>query len=110
MITSTKSAWFENAQYWGILPELISGLDPRPIHKQIDTNYIGGWSPLSGFKVNLDEDGFPVTLEYESDPVLKRLGRMALDRDGAVEKAAIFDGEWLAAQDADGNWAVTRVD
>ena len=85
----------------GIIPEFLDEADPRPAREQFQSNYVGGWEPLDGFKL-IDGD----RLLYATDPPLNPLIR-ANFRD---EEITFYEYEWVMVRQKDGSWEVARMD
>jgi len=85
----------------GIIPTFFSEEDPRPASEQIASEYIGGWSPFSGFKMLPNGD-----LSYPGDPPTVLLAETRL-RDEVIR---FYDSAWLAIIQPDGSFEVARLD
>ena len=86
----------------GYLPVIIRGDDPRPAKEQINDRYAhgGGWNPFPGFTMT---EG---TLRYSDDPPLRLLAVARL-RD---ETLRFYECSWLAIEQPDGSFEVSRMD
>jgi len=92
----------------GYLPEIISDRDPRPVRQQIESNYAhgGGWNPLSGFSLHLNQGIGCAKLLYPGDPAMHECSRTHI-RD---ELVILFECDWVAVVQNDGSFAATRMD
>jgi hypothetical protein len=85
----------------GIIPDFLDTNDPRSAREQLDTNYVGGWRPMDGFKL------LPgARLKYPDDPPLSPLWRTYL-RD---EQITLYDHSWVVILQVDGTFEVARLD
>lgn len=84
----------------GYVPGFLDLDDPRPAAEQIESNYVSGWLPFSGFKLR------GTFLKYPGDPTLKPLAETHL-RD---EHILFYPDSWLAIIQPDGSFEVARLD
>lgn len=87
----------------GLIPSLLSSLDPRPAKEQIHENYEhgGGWTP-NVVKFTLDDEG----LHYPGDAVMIPLAEAKL-RDETIR---FYTHAWTAIIQPDGSYEVSRLD
>jgi hypothetical protein len=99
---------FTNPHVAGILPDLLSPLDPRSAAEQLQETYAhgGGWSPFARFALHDWQQPGQATLAYPEDPPMREISRAKL-RD---ETLILFECEWLAIVQPDGRFEVSRVD
>jgi hypothetical protein len=97
-----------NIEEVGYLIEIISDRDPRTVREQIESNYAhgGGWNPLSGFSLHLNQGIGCAELCYPGDPPMRERSRTHI-RD---ELVIVFTYDWVAVVQNDGSFAVTRMD
>jgi len=85
----------------GVIPELFSQHDPRPVREQIAGNYIGGWRPMSGGTMDPDTRVY----SYPGDPPMKPLALMVV-RD---ETVVVYDSGVTAIFQSDGSYELSRL-
>jgi hypothetical protein len=85
----------------GIIPTFFNEGDDRPARAQIDSAYIGGWSPMPGFKMLPNGN-----LSYPGDPPVILLAESRL-RDEVIR---FYDHAWVAVIQPDGSFEVSRLD
>lgn len=85
----------------GYLPDFLSDHDPRPAKEQFHTNYISGWNPFQGFKMNKD-----YSIAYPGDPPQKPLAQTKL-RD---ELIIYYQYSWVAIVQPTGDFEICRMD
>ena len=85
----------------GIIPSFLDEADTRPAHEQIAANYIGGWSPFTGFYMDAC-----YTLYYEGDPPLALQAGTRLRE----ELIFVYDYGWVAIVQPNGTYEVSRCD
>lgn len=90
--------------YLGMIPEMVSADDPRPVAEQFNENYAhgGGWGPMVGWKLDLDD----LIISYDDDTPLSPVA-VAKCRD---ETIVVYRDAWAAIIDKDGNFQVSRMD
>lgn len=89
----------------GILPTMLSELDPRPAVVQLNENYAhgGGWRDFQGFKFI---DGDEPKLLYPGDPPTEAVAFWQLRN----ERIILFDNAWVAVVQPDGSNQISRMD
>jgi hypothetical protein len=88
-------------EHLGLLPSMLSEVDPRPAREQFDERYICGWDPFPGFTLEKDN-----SLTYPGDPRLKPLASAML-RD---ELIVFYQHAWVAIVQPDRSFEVCRMD
>ena len=91
MNTAKSISYDGDLHLMGMIPYMVTPLDPRPAVEQLHEGYAhgGGWHDFDGFKVEEKAGGF--TIKYPGDPVYKERARITM-RD---EKIVIFDHGWV---------------
>jgi len=102
-----NNAW-TNIVAAGYLPEIIRDCDSRPVCQQIESNYAhgGGWNPLSGFSLHLNQGIGCAKLCYPGDHPMRERSRTHI-RD---ELVILFECDCVAVVQNNGSFAVTRMD
>lgn len=92
----------------GIVPQFLSGKDPRPAVEQIDTAYAhgGGWREFAGFTLVNNGDETEIHLVYPGEPPMRAKAYARL-RD---ELIVLFDLDWCAIIQPDGAHNIARLD
>ena len=92
-----------NVDHLGLLPELVSGADPRPARDQFAENYAygGGWRPMKGW----EHEGNGV-LTYPGDNPLYPIAEAKL-RDETIR---VYESAWVAIFQPDGSFEISRMD
>lgn len=80
--------------------------DPRPAWEQINEAYQGGWHPLAGFEIKVDEAAGVAWMTYPGDPQMRNIG-LATFRD---EVLWLFPHEWVLLKGPSGEWEAARLD
>jgi len=97
----------------GLIPYFISShLRDRTAAEQIADNYVGGWSPLPGFKMTGLAKGkgellpWP-KLHYPGDPPMEAIaGTITV----SGERVYVFPYGWVAVVQPDGSFEASRCD
>ena len=84
----------------GFLPEFLDAGDPRPAREQFAANYVGGWDPVPGFKLDGE------CLVYPGDPALPPIGYTLL-RDEVV---VFYPYAFVLVRQPGGAFEVARMD
>ncbi len=87
-------------QMLGFLPEFWDERDPRPAKEQANENYVAGWHPFTGFK--MEAGG----LKYPGDPLMHLLAEARL-RDETIK---VYEHAWVAIVQKDGSFETCRMD
>jgi hypothetical protein len=85
----------------GFLPSFLDEEDPRSAREQFNTNYISGWNPTPGFKMQANGD-----LSYSKDLPTKLLME-ARFRDETIR---FYQHAWVAVIQPDGSYEISRMD
>lgn len=95
-----------NPYVMGIVPQMLSPYDPRPVVEQLNEGYAhgGGWHDFKGFTV-VETEGL-YELAYPGDPNMPELARIEL-RD---EKVVFFECAWVMCVGSDGSTRIARMD
>ena len=91
-----------NLKQLGYIPDFMSEDDPRPASEQLDENYIGGWRPLAGWKL----DPATMTLAYPDDPPLEPFAFTELHGD----RILFYPHAQVMILQPDGAFEVSRMD
>ena len=86
----------------GYIPSFLNENDPTPAREQFNENYIGGWHPFQGFKLNT----ITLELEYPNDPPTVPLAYAEFRNEVIV----VYQHAWVAIIQADGSFEVSRMD
>lgn len=88
----------------GLIPEFFIESDTRPAKEQINDRYRhgGGWFDITGFTYNPDTHA----IKYPGDPAMKPLAVATLHD----ETIYVYESGWTCVVQADGTFAVTRMD
>jgi hypothetical protein len=100
--------WYtRDAAALGLLPDFLSAHDPRGAVAQLNGAYAhgGGWQPLKGFTL-LGSGSDDFALQYPGDPPMRLIGWTML----RGEFVGVFQGEWVAVVQPDGDFEVCRMD
>jgi len=99
---------FSNPMLIGLIPEIITDRDPRPVHEQIESGYAhgGGWRPMPGFRLTCSSVAGKSVLNYPVDPALHEISRAQIGE----ELVMVFDCDFVVVVAANGGFAVTRMD
>lgn len=99
---------FTNQKYAGLLPAFFSEYDPRSAKEQLHEAYAhgGGVHPFKGFTLHNPASVGKAYLKYPEDPPMQEISRAKL-RD---ETIILFECDWLAIVQKNGDMIVTRVD
>lgn len=91
-------------EYLGALPEIIQSTDPLPVREQIAEHYAhgGGYSPMDGW--TLDTASNNITYP-DDEPLIPRASLLVRD-----ELVIVYDYAFVAIVQADGSFAVVRMD
>lgn len=94
------------AEHLGLIPDMLSELDPRPAREQLDSGYQhgGGWRPFQGFTMSDEKNMW--WLLYPNDPPTRSLAYTKL-RD---ETIVVYQHAWVAIIQKDGSFEVARMD
>ena len=85
----------------GFIPAFLDEEDPRGAREQFNANYISGWDPFPGFKMQVNGD-----LTYPEDPPTKLLAEVRL-RDEIIR---FYEHAWVAVIQPDGSYEICRMD
>lgn len=90
--------------FLGIIPLMLSEVDPRPAKDQLHSGYLhgGGWRPFEGFTL----DPETLDLNYPGDPPTKAAARITL-RD---ETIVVYEHAWVMILQKDGSYEIARMD
>lgn len=86
----------------GFIPSFLDENDPRPAAEQFDSNYISGWRPFQGFKLNMAT----LELEYPNDPPTVPLAYAEFRN----ELIVVYQHAWVAIIQWDKSFEVSRMD
>ena len=88
--------------YLGLIPQLITPADPRPVAEQIADRYAhgGGYKPMEGW-VYLD--GW---IRYPGDVALRPVAASQIND----ELVYVYPHAWVCIVQPNGDYAVTRMD
>lgn len=89
-------------EHLGAVPGFFDENDPRTAAEQIAARYIGGWHPMSRFRLLLETG----VLCYPGDPPLRPIAKSRL----RGERLWFYPSSWLAIVAPDGSYEVSRVD
>lgn len=91
----------------GMLPAYLSEGNDDKAAVQLDFHYKhgGGWSPFSGFKLQLGQDNRPVLVYPGDPPLLCRAATKLRD-----EIITLFESDWVCVVQPDGKFEVSRMD
>ncbi len=87
----------------GAIPHFVRADDPRPLHEQINERYIGGWNSALPGKWQLLADSY---LRYPGDPLLAPIASATHGR----ERIIVYPHAWVVIEQADGQFALARID
>jgi len=94
-------------EWLGFLPGMLNPNDPRKARDQFAANYVSGWMPFSGVgdqKLTLNEA--KDKLLYPGDPPMQLIAETRL-RDELIR---LFECDWVAIIQPDGDYEVARMD
>ena len=99
-------AWYVNGTDYdvlGLLPEIITDKDSRPVREQIEDRYVYGWEPMEGFTF----DPMSATLTYKDGEQMFALAYAAVRNEVVVlYESAIL----LVFNRTDNTYDVIRID
>ena len=100
-------SFWTNEDRLGLIPEIITPLDPRPVRRQIEERYAhgGGYLPIEGFTITYKENG-TARLHYPGDPAFEEWGRAQINN----ELVIVFDCALVAIVQPDWSFEVVRMD
>lgn len=84
----------------GYVPLFLSENDPRPAAEQFAENYIGGWRPFKGFKVQHR------SIQYPGDPPRPLIAEAKLRN----ETIRFYLGAWVSITQPDGSVEISHMD
>jgi len=88
--------------YLGFIPDFLSENDPRSAREQFDANYIAGWRPSRGFRMDLTTG----RLVYPGDPDMYPVARTRFRE----ETILFYPHAYVAVIQPDKTWEVCRMD
>lgn len=91
-----------DVEHLGFIPSFISEDDPRKAAEQFNENYIGGWRPMPGWKLNPDT----LKLTYPGDPPMLPFAVTTLRN----EMILFYPHAQVMILQQDGSFAVSRMD
>lgn len=92
----------EASVVWGFIPNFLSNSNPAPVREQFAQNYISGWSPFVGFKL----DPKSMRLTYPGDPAMLPRSMMRF----RTERIYIYPFSWVLVMQDDDTWEICRMD
>jgi hypothetical protein len=88
-------------EHWGYIPSFLSESDPRSAKEQFNANYVSGWTPFNGHRMD-DHHG----LHYPGDPVMYPLSILRFRE----ERIFLYPHAWVVVIQPDGSWESARLD
>lgn len=92
-------------ELWGMIPNFIDPASEEPLKDQLDRSYICGFKHQEGFTLRELSDGTYHAL-YEGDPPQIEVDRWEV----CGQLLVLFPYAYVAAIEADGSYAVARMD
>lgn len=90
----------------GYIPSFLSLLNPESARNQLNHNYCAGWNPFPGFNLNSEAAITMWRLKYPGDPPMLLIAYTKL----RTETIALFESEWVAIVQENGEYEVSRMD
>lgn len=86
----------------GFIPMWLDVRDRRPAREQLGSQYIGGWHPFEGFRMDPETRA----LRFTGDPPMRPLAEGRLRE----ETVLVYQHGWVVILQPDGSFEACRMD